>query len=85
MRNFNSKRKVAQVYKEGDYVMIRNIDTTAGANKKLIPKFKGPYVVKKVLDFDRYVVADIEGFQLTQIPYTGTISVDHMRLWDEKS
>lgn len=85
VRNFNSKRKVAQVYKEGDYVMIRNIDTMAGVNKKLIPKFKGPYVVKKVLDFDRYVVTDVEGFQLTKGPYTGTISVDHMRLWDEKS
>jgi len=31
------------MYKEGDYVVVRNIDTTPGVNKKLIPKFKGPY------------------------------------------
>ena len=81
-RNYNKKRKPSTVYKEGDYVMIKNYDTTPGVNKKLIPKYKGPYVVKCVLDFDRYVVSDIDGFQLTQIPYTGTISADHMKLWD---
>jgi len=55
---YNSKRKHATTYKEGDYVMISNTDVTPGVNKKLIPKYKGPYVVKAVLDHDRYVVAD---------------------------
>lgn len=45
--------------------MIRNIDTTPGNNRKLIPKLKGPYLVKKVLDYDKYVIEDIEGYQLT--------------------
>ncbi|XP_011687110.1 PREDICTED: uncharacterized protein LOC105449550 [Wasmannia auropunctata] len=74
---YNLRRKAARPYKVGDYVEIRNIDTTVGINKKLIPKFKGPYVVKKVLD--RYVVTDVDGFQLVQRPYTGVVAPDRMR------
>lgn len=79
--HYNNKRKRATLYKEGDYVMICNTDVTPGVNKKLIPKFKGPYIVKTVLDNDRYIVSDIEGFQLTQLPYTGTVSADHMKMY----
>lgn len=78
---YNDKRKHAIRYKEGDYVMITNTDVTPEVNKKLIPKFKGPYVIKTVLDNDRYIVSDIEGFQITQLPYTGTISADHMKMY----
>jgi len=61
-------------------IEIRNIETTPGVNKKLLPKFKGPYIVKvHVLDHDPYVVSDIDGFQLTQRPYTGVIAPDQMR------
>lgn len=59
---YDAKHKVATIYKENDYVIITNTDVTVGCNKKLIPKFRGPYVIKKVLDRDRYVVSDIEGF-----------------------
>jgi hypothetical protein len=50
-------------------------------NKKLIPKFKGPYVESKVIDFDRYVIVDIEGNQITQRPYEGIIGPDQMKRW----
>jgi len=59
---YNLRRRAAREYKVGDYVEIRNIETTTGINEKLVPKFKGPYVVKKALDRDRYVVADIDRF-----------------------
>ena len=78
---YKNKRKRATTYKVGDYVVITNTDVTPGVNKKLIPKFKGPYIVKTVLDNDRYVVSDIEGFQITQLPYTGTVSADHMKIY----
>lgn len=77
--NYNKKRKEASVYSTGDYVMIKNVDTTAGVNKKFIPKFKGPYVVKKVLDCDRYVIEDIDGFQVTRLPYNGVVAPDNMK------
>ncbi|XP_066581894.1 uncharacterized protein [Prorops nasuta] len=58
-RSYNRGRAEAAAYKEGDYVVIVNVDTTIGANKKLIPKFKGPYMIHKVLDADRYAIRDI--------------------------
>lgn len=78
---YDNTRKKANTYNINDYVMIANVDTTVGINKKLIPKYKGPYIVRKVLDNDRYVVTDVPGSQVTQIPYNGVISADHMRHW----
>lgn len=68
-------------FKIGDFVVIKNVDTTIGVNKKLLPKFKGPYVITKVLPNDRYVVKDIENCQITQIPYDGVIEACNIRLW----
>jgi len=78
---YNLRRKAAHRYKAGDYVEICNVETTAGINKKLLPKFKGPYVVRKVLDHDRYVVTDVDGHQLTQRPYNSVLAPDQMRLY----
>lgn len=62
---YDQKHKKPRVYAVGDYVMIKNVVTTAAVNHKLLPKFRGPYEVKKVLDRDRYIVGDVAGFQLT--------------------
>lgn len=40
-------RKPHIEFKEGDYVLIRNVDTTIGTNKKFIRKFRGPYRIHK--------------------------------------
>jgi len=76
---YNKSRREPVMYNVNDYVMIRNFDVTPGMNKKLVPKFKGPYAVKRVLDNDRYVVADIEGNQITQRPFEGILGPDQMR------
>lgn len=64
--------------------MIKNIDNSVGVNKKLLPKFKGPYRIFKVLPNDRYVIKDIENGQITQIPYDGVVEACHIRLWKSK-
>ncbi|XP_036142863.1 uncharacterized protein LOC118645589 [Monomorium pharaonis] len=80
-RDYDRKHKAAEKYEVGDKVMIRNFNNTAGVSPKMIPRFKGPYQVSRVLRNDRYVIMDIEGFQLSQTPYHGIWEASNMRLW----
>lgn len=68
-------------YQIGDFIVIKNNDTTIGVNKKLSPKYKGPYQISKVLPNDRYVVTDIETHQVSQIPYKGILEAANIKLW----
>jgi len=61
--------------------MIRNIDTTKDASHKILPQFKGPYEISRVLRNNRYVVKDVTGHQKTQRPYEGTWEATNMRPW----
>lgn len=79
---YNSNSKGARQYHTGDLVYIQNVDTSPG-NKKFIAKFKGPYKVVKILPHDRYVIGDVEGMQVSQIPYDGVIEARNIRLWKE--
>jgi hypothetical protein len=83
-RWFLQNSRGAKEYQRGDLVFISNVDTTVGTNKKLVPKFKGPYQVDKVLPNDRYVIKDVDGVQVSQIPYDGVIEAKNMRLWVSK-
>lgn len=79
--NVDTKRCIARTYKAGDYVMVKNFDTTPGVSKKHIPKFKGPYEVKVVLPNDRYVIRDIPSFQVTQLPFESVFECKHIKPW----
>ena len=59
--------------------MIKNHPYNPGSSTKLAPLFKGPYLVDKVLNNDRLIVKDIPGFELTQIPYVGTIATENVK------
>lgn len=83
-RLFEGRSKSTRVYSVGDFVVMRNVDTSVGSNKKLIPKFRGPYSVHKVLPHDRYVLRDIENGQLTQLPYDGVVEAARLRLWKDE-
>lgn len=69
---FDSKRKKSYSYEIDDLVVVKNFDSTIGAPRKLIPQYKGPYRVTRKLRNDRYVLSDLENFQVTQKPYVGT-------------
>lgn len=77
----NSRRKDPIKYTVGDYVVVKNFDCSVGANRKLIPKYKGPYKITKVLENDRYILEDVDGFQQTQIPYKGIWSTQNIKYW----
>lgn len=80
---FAKKNKPPKTFSEGDFVVIRYVDTTAGVNKKLNERYRGPYVVHKVLSNDRYVVRDVDNCQVTRIPYDGVLEARNMRKWIE--
>lgn len=65
--------------------MLKNFDNTVGISPKLVPKFKGPYQVTKILRNNRYVIADIPGCQVTQRKYKGVWEPANMRLWRKKN
>lgn len=75
------RNKDAKEYEVGDIVVILNVDTTPGVNKKFIPKYKGPYVVHKGRGHDRYVIRDVENCQLTKLPYDEVVEANRMRRW----
>lgn len=77
------KNRSPKTYEVGDYIMIRNVDTTIGSSKKFIPQYRGPYVIHKILGHDRYVVRDVENCQLTQRPYDGVVEANRIRMWLE--
>ncbi|XP_058064739.1 uncharacterized protein LOC131214375 [Anopheles bellator] len=78
---FNDNHKPAPEFQIGDYVVIRHIDHTTGSNKKLAANYRGPYIVYKKLPNDRYVIRDIEGCQITQMPYDGVLEADKLKKW----
>ncbi|KYN22637.1 hypothetical protein ALC57_04961 [Trachymyrmex cornetzi] len=86
LRKYNKKyrdarHKPATKYKVDDLVMIRNLHAKPGQSTKFDVPYKGPYQVTKVLDFDRYVVTDIPGFNLSAKPYKAILSPDKLKPW----
>lgn len=78
---FDSKHKTPTVYMKDDLVVIENEPKATGESKKLEPRYRGPYVVEKVLDRDRYVISDLEDIQRSQRPYCSVFSSDKMKPW----
>lgn len=86
IREYNKKYRDGKCkkptdYNVGDYVLIRSTQFKPGENSKLAPKYKGPYMVKKVLGNSRYVITDIPGFNITQKPLDTILSSDRMKHW----
>lgn len=67
----------------GDLVVMKNVDTTVGVNRKFIPKYRGPYVIQKYVGNDRYEISDTENCQVTQMPYRGIIDSTRLKKWLE--
>ncbi|EFN75856.1 hypothetical protein EAI_16731, partial [Harpegnathos saltator] len=50
-----------------------------GESTKLNPKYKGPYLVAKVLGNSRYVIRDISDFNHTSRPVDTIMSPDKLK------
>lgn len=78
---FDAKHKTPRKYEEGDLVLLKSAIPSTGESRKLEVKHKGPYVVKKVLRYDRYVVEDIDDAQRNQRKFSTIASSDSMKPW----
>lgn len=78
---FDSKHRTPTKYDEGDMVLIENVAAATGESRKLEPKYRGPYIIKKVLDMDRFLVGDIENAPRTQKPFLSVFTSDKLKRW----
>ena len=78
---FDKRHKKITKYKVGDYVLVRKLQHKVGTNTKLEPKYKGPYQVKAILKKNRFVIADIPGYNLSSRPYNTILSADKIKPW----
>jgi len=76
---YDRTRRDATKYHEGDLVLVQiTSDPATGSSKKLHPKFKGPFRVRKVLINDRYEVEDLrEGCRRSRT----VAAADRMKPW----
>jgi len=77
----DARYKKPSIYNEGDFVLIRDSRLKPGANAKIKQRYKGPYLVKKNLGCNRYVITDIPGFNLVARPLNTVLSSDRMKPW----
>lgn len=59
--------------------MIPNHKTEKGKSKKLVPKFRRPFQITRVLDNDRYEVSSIRGH--SDRAYRNIFPADHLKPW----
>lgn len=78
---YDMKHRAPKRYAEHDLVLVENVAPATGESRKLEPKYRGPYVVKRVLDCDRYVVADLPDIQRTQRPFESVFASEKMKPW----
>lgn len=79
---FDRGRVSAHTYSEGDLVLIKiQSQSNDGKSRKLLPVFKGPFRVKKIMGNDRYEVTDIKGSERSLKKYTGVTAAENMKPW----
>jgi len=60
--------------------MIRYLDSQVNP-KKMMAKYKSPYVIIEVLRNDLFRVQDLLVIQRTQTFYEGVVAIDQMKLY----
>lgn len=81
-QRFDKSRTKAKKYREGDLVLVKiPSQTNDGQSRKLLPVFKGPFQIKKVLGNDRYEISDLRGSERSARKYTGQTAAENMKPW----
>lgn len=79
---FDKTRIKARKYKNGDLVLVKiQSQSNDGQSRKLLPCFKGPFQIKKVLEHDRYEATDLRGSQRSSKIYNGVAAAENLKPW----
>lgn len=76
---YDKARRNATKYNAGELVLVQiTSDSATGSSRKLHPKFKGPFRIRKVLINDRYEVEDLrEGSRRSRT----VVAADRIKRW----
>lgn len=81
---YNEVHRGPRKYSKGDLVLLKYNPQATGSSRKLMPRFRGPYEVQKVLDRDRYLIADTAVTQITQKRFPPTVySAEKLKPWGD--
>lgn len=72
-------------FKVGDLILIRFVSPATGTSRKIHHKYKGPYVIEKVLPCDRYLITDCPQTQISQKPFKSIYASDKIKSWCQLS
>ncbi|XP_055714586.1 uncharacterized protein K02A2.6-like [Phlebotomus papatasi] len=75
----NAKKLRPTKYDVNDLVLVRYDPPATGGSRKMMVRYRGPYVVKKILGSDRYVVGDTPATQITQKPFESVYAAENMK------
>ncbi|XP_011686381.1 PREDICTED: uncharacterized protein LOC105449083 [Wasmannia auropunctata] len=78
---YDKRHKIPSAYNAGDFVLVRDTTVKPGEDKKIKPVYKGPYLVDRVLEKNRFVIKDIPGFNRVSRPYNSILSPDRLKPW----
>lgn len=84
-KRFDGRHIRPTTYQEGDLVLIQNVPQATGESRKLDPKYRGPYIIVRVLGNDRYLIEDIPDMNATSRKFCSVFSSDKIRKWCEDS
>lgn len=81
-QRYDEKHVPPKTFGIGQHVLIRKAKgSNDGQSRKLEPRYKGPFVVTKALDRDRYVVDELPGSKRSRKAYTGICPSERMKLF----
>lgn len=78
---FDKHRRATRRYQEGDLVLVENDVQATGQSKKLEPRYKGPFSIRKAVGNDRYLIADVPGIKLSQKRTSTIFAAERMKPW----
>jgi len=76
---YDKRHKKPSKYQEGNHVLVRDTALKPGEDRKFKTSYRGPYLVAKTLNNNRYVITDIPGHTITARPYNSILSPDRLK------